>query len=298
MIYNRIVVAFLLAIPLAGFLIEFLLRRLRLRGYGHIAGDVRSIAKAIKGELDRDFGDLLIRGSMNSTPVLIRISTSDQRPALNIQIPAPANQSLYCVPNEHESEGMGQALPVSDASFNARFRLFSEEPRGARQLYCRSAILAEIQKVCVTAGSSLTLEDRRLELIEQVLPEEYLAQRVLETVPALLAIAEASRQIPGADAERPVKAPRQWNRFRTAYLGVPLLLLCSMALVARLQKPHEQPKAAVLPTGIPDDQAAQVPQLQEWRLAETGDFDPDAVAWLRQQGYEPTASLSGALAGG
>ncbi|MBZ5568565.1 MAG: hypothetical protein LAN64_12015 [Acidobacteriia bacterium] len=295
--YDGILIAVLVATPLAGFVIELLLRRMRLRGYGHIAGDVRAIVKAVHGETDRDSGDLLIRGSMSSSAVLVRFSRSDQRPGLNIQVPAAGNISLFCVPKGYETEAGRTPLPSSDLMFNARFRLSSDHPGVAEMLFCTPTILAEIHQLCRSSGNFLTLEQQRLEFSELLLEEASLSHRVLDCIRRMLTIAAASRQMPGADSERVMLFPRRWNWFRTAYIGGPILLLSSILLLAKLQKPVAVPHPPSAPSGIAQDEASQIPELQHWRLAQLGDFDPDAVAWLQQQGQQAQAAIRGVFAG-
>ena len=297
MTYDGIVAILVLAIPLAGFVAELLLRRLRLRGYGHIAGDVRAIVKAIHGEVDRDSGDLLIRGSMSSSPVLVRFSNSDQRPGLNIQVPAAAKVSLFCLPKGHESDGGLASLPVSDPVFAGRFRLSSNQPGVAEILFCTSRVLGEIYQVCRTSGSFLVLEQQRLELSELLIPEEDLRGRVLDCVRGMTTIAAASWQMPGADSEPVMQFPRRWNWFRTAYIAGPILLLSSLLLVAKLQRPAGVPQPPNLSFGIAAADASQIPELQHWRLAQPGDFDENALAWLRQQGQKPQGCIRAVLVG-
>jgi hypothetical protein len=297
MTYYGTVVAFLVATPLAGFVIEFLLRRVRLRGYRHIAGDVRAIVKAVHGEIDRDSGDVLIRGSMSSSPVLVRFSNSDQRPGLNIQMPAAANVSLFCVPKGHENDGGQASLPLYDPVLAGRFRLSSNQPGMAKILFCTPRILAEIDKVCRTSDSFLALEEQRLELNEALIPEEDLCGRVLDCIRGMIEIAAASRQMPGAESEQPIHYPRSWNWFRTAYIGVPVLLLSSMLLLAKLQKPVDVPQPPSVPSGMADAEASQIPEVQHWRLAQPDDFDANALAWLQQQGQKPQGRIRAVFVG-
>jgi hypothetical protein len=295
--YDEIVVTLVLAIPLAGVVIEFLLHRARLNGYGGIAGEVRAIARAVRGQIDRDGGDLLIRGSMSSSPVLVRFSRSDQRPGLNIQVPAAADVSVFCAPKGYEGQAGQAPLPLSDPMFSARFRLSSDHPGIATMLFCTPVILEEIRNLCRSSNTFLALEEERLEFSELLIPEENLSQRVLDCARRMVIIATASRQMPGADSKRVTQFSRRWNWLRTAYIGVPVLLLSSIQLVATLRKPVDVPPPLSVPPGMALNEAALIPELQHWRLAQPGDFDSDAVAWLQQQGQEANGAIRGAFAG-
>lgn len=294
MTYTEVVVALAVAIPLAGVATEFLLRQYRLRGYGDIAGEAAAIGRAIRGEIDRDSGDLLVRGTMSSSPVLVRFSHSDQRPGLNIQVPAAGNVSLFCVPRGHESGGRAR-LSSSDPRFDSRFRLSSNHPALANILFCTPATLAEIQKLCRTSHTFLALDQQRLEITELLIPEENLSQLVLDCIQAMIGIASASRQMPGAEPQPVVHFPRRWNWFRTAYIGAPVLLLSSILLFARLQRPVDVPQPLPASLGMAEDEASQIPDVQHWRLAQAADFDGDAAAWLQQQGQKANGYIGASL---
>jgi hypothetical protein len=233
---------------------------------------------------------------MNSSPVLVRFSHSEDRPGLNIQVPAADNVSLFCVPKGHEGGGE-MRLSTSDARFNSRFRLTSNHPVLANVLFLTPEILAEIQGLCCTSHTFLALDQRRLEMTDLLIPEENLSRRVLDCIRRMIRIASASLQMPGAEPLPAIPFAQRWNWFRTAYLAVPVLLLSSILLVARRPSSVDVPQPSPVPLGIAEDEASQIPDVQHWRLAQAADFDADAAAWLQQQGRQANGHIRASLTG-
>ena len=288
------IVIFLLAIviPLLGYIVEVLLGKFRLRGYGHIARDVRLLGTAIHGQADRDGEDVVLRGKAHSWPVSVRFSQSDLKPELNLRMSVPSSITLYCVPRDQKSEVGRVPLHSADPRFDARFRLSTNHPLEAR-IVLDSATMGEIEKLCSSTSTFLALEDRTLELSELVLPEDNVYQHVLSRIEGMAKITDATAQMPGAAATKAGSGfARQWNWFRTAYVGIPILLILSILVFAKAYKAPNAPSPPVPnPVGIASDEAAQIPDIQQWRLAQPLDFEPGALGWLQQQGSRFTGRI-------
>ena len=95
-----VIILLAVAILVLGYLVEVLLGKFRLRGYGHIARDVRLLAAAIHGKADRDREDVVVRGNAHSWPVSVRFSLSDQKPGLNIRMSVPFQHHAVLRPAE------------------------------------------------------------------------------------------------------------------------------------------------------------------------------------------------------
>lgn len=281
------------AIPLLGYIVEVLLGKFRLRGYRHIARDVRLLGTVIHGKADRDGDDVILRGMAHSWPVSVRFSHSDLKPGLNIRMSVPSNITLFCIPRNQEREVGRVALHAADPRFDARFRLSTNHPLEARIVFSPSVALVEVEKLCSSVATLLALENRILELSELVLPEDNVYQHVLSQIERMARIADAMAQMPGADAPKAGRGfARQWNWFRTAYVGIPILLILSILVLAGA---HKAPSAPATPApdqvGISPDEAARISDIQQWRLAQPLDFEPAALSWLQQKG----AALAGRI---
>ena len=246
------IVLFLLAvaIPLLGYIVEVLLGKFRLRGYRHIARDVRVLGTAIHGQAGRDGDDVVLRGKAHSWPVSVRFSRSELKPGLNIKMSVPSNITFYCIPRNQREVGR---VPLHSANprFDARFRISTDHPLEARVVFIANVKL-EVEKLCSSTSTLLALENRTLELSELVLPEDNVYQHVLSQIEGMAKIADATAQMPGAVATKADSGPpRQWNWFRTAYLGLPILLILSILVLNRAHKaPSAPPTPAPDPVGI------------------------------------------------
>ena len=273
------------AIPLLGYMVEVLLGKFSLRGYGEIARDVRLLATAIHGKTDRDGEDIVLRGTAHSWPVSVRFSQSDLKPGLNIRMSVPSDITLFCIPRSQEHEVGRVPLHSADPMFEARFRISTNHPSEARIVFSPDAELVEVEKLCASVSTLLALENRTLELSELVLPEDGVYEHVLGQIERMVKIVDATAQMPGAAAKASSGFARPWNWFRTAYVGLPILLVLSILLLARS---HNAPSAPATlapdPVGISRDEAAQISDIQQWRLAQPMDFEPFGLSWLRQQG--------------
>src|SRR5438552_10681624 len=143
-------IALLLAdlVVIAGLLGEWLARRHRLRGYPDIAPVVAGMAAALRGEVDRDGNDLLLRVNVQHWPVLVRFSNSDGQPGLNIRTPVEGRLALYCVPRSQSDAPHPEALSTGDAPFDARFRITASEPFLGRLLLSTDSVPNLLQRLC------------------------------------------------------------------------------------------------------------------------------------------------------
>jgi hypothetical protein len=299
------ILIFLLAvvIPLLGYIVEVLLGKFRLRGYGHIARDVRLLGTAIHGKTDRDGDDVVLRGNAHSWPVSVRFSHSDLKPGLNVRMSVPSSITLFCIPRNQEREVGRVPLHSADPRFDARFRISTNHPLEARIAFT-SNVRLEVEKLCSSTSTLLALENRTLELSELVLPEDNVYQHVLSQIEGMAKIVDATAQMPGAAATKAGSGfARQWNWFRTAYVGFPILLILSILVLNRAhQAPSVPPPLAPGPAGISRNEAAQISDIQQWRLAQPTDFEPAALSWLQQQGARlagriPVSFTNGATGG-
>ncbi|MBZ5513034.1 MAG: hypothetical protein LAN70_17950 [Acidobacteriia bacterium] len=286
-----IVIFLAVAILLLGYIVEVLLGKFRLRGYRQIAHDVRLLGAAIHGKADRDGEDVVLRGNAHSWPVSVRFSRSDLKPGLNIRMSIPSRITLYCIPRNQREVGR-VPLHTADPRFDARFRISTDHPLEARIVFT-SNVMSEVEKLCSSISTLLALENRTLELSELVLPEDRVYQHVLSRIEGMVKIADATAQMPGGAATKAGSGfARQWNWFRIAYVGIPILLILSLFVLAKTHKAPRAPAPQVLyPAGISGDEAAQIPDIQQWRLAQPADFEPGALSWMQQRGSRSTGRI-------
>jgi len=295
---REIAVLIALAIPLAGLLIEYIRTQLRLRDFRDIGRDLKTLRVSLGGNFDRDGEDLLLRGSYGQWPVLVRLSRSEYEAGVTVELPVPNNLTLFCYPVSHEGQEGQVPLRTSDERFMSRFRLSTNNsPLEVSMILSSPAVLAEFSKI-TESKTRILLENRILELSEPSIPEQ-LAARIINCVRGMARIASEANEVHGGSGSVPAPPKREQNWFRIGYVGVSVLILLVLLVAQLLNRPSKatvvSPVTSTGSASIPASLAAQVPQLQGWHVAETKDFDSDAVAWMQQQGQRTSGQISASL---
>ena len=292
-----IVVAVL--VPIVGWLLEAIRGRARLHGFANIAGEIRQLADDLNGDVDRDQTDLLIHGSFEKWPVLVRFSHSSGEPGVHIQIPVPSNLTLFCYPASHKGEEGQTMVRTSDEKFMSRFHLSTNNsPLEVSMILSSPEVVAELGKIC-DSQTSLALENRSLDLSSREIIPGALATRLMTCVRGMARVAREVVEAMGSgelDSRSGPKRPANW--FRITYLTAPVLILAALGVQAWMTRPAQNVSAETpKPTksSIPDALATQIPNLQDWHVAEAAEFDADASAWLQQQGQRPTGHVTAAI---
>jgi hypothetical protein len=296
-----IAVVLALAIPVVGFFVELIRGQLLLRDFSEIRKEIQTLVKGIGGEIDRDESDLLVRGHYGQWPVLVRFSRSEYEPGVSVQLPVPTNLTLYCYPVSHEGQEGSVPLRTSDERFMSHFRLSTNNsPLEVSMILSSPAVLAELSKI-MENQSYLTLENRNLELAEAVIVPDHLASRLMNCVRGMARIAAEATEVHGGSGAVPAAPKRKPNWFRVAYLAAPVVVFVVLGVIAFLERPSRQVEAQPAPASqhavMPQALAAQVPQLQDWHVSETADFDPAAVSWLQQQGQRASGHVTANMDG-
>lgn len=292
---REIVFLVALAIPIVGALVEFIRGQLRLSGFRELRKDLQMLAKDLEGEIDRDDEDLLVRGHYGHWPVLIRLSRSEYEAGVSIQMPVPANVTIFCYPVTHQGEEGSVALAISDQQFMAHFRLSTNNtPLEVSMILSSPAVLSELTKI--DSQTYVTLDNRTLELSEAVIVPEDLGPRLMSRVRGMARIAAEAMDVHGGANVAGIGAKRARNWFRVGYVTASVLLLVGIGIVEVAEQRATKAQAEVIPAqpvlGIPPALAAQLPQLDGWHVADGSELDINAGAWLQQQGQTATGHLT------
>jgi hypothetical protein len=290
---RELAIAVALLLPLAGFLLERWRCRLLIGKFGDIEPEVTSLRTQLNAELDRDGTDLLIRGNYQQWPVLVRLSRSEQEPAVTIELPVSSPLTLFCYPAGYRGEVGRTFLSTTDQKL-ARFRLSTNDSAAQVNVLMASNVIGEMAKVC-ESQTSVKLEDKLLRVTEKVMYPQQLARRLMVSITALRNIAIAA-----SGKERPTIIKKKFAWFRVAYISAAVVILLATvfpAVIEHLPKKTKEAEASSesissAPAVRVDPEMAQVPQVQNWRVAETQDFNSDGVAWLQQQGGSASGHIS------
>lgn len=282
-------------------IITMVARRVRrvhaLRGYHEFASEVKQITDALRhGEIDRDGGDLLIRGRLHGSPTFVRLSHSETQPGLNIRVPFPLPLSIYCVPKEMDDSTGGSVLRTGDTRFDSRFRIRADEPQMARLLLGNHVSIAAIQGLCCSSRTFVVIHNYHTEIRELLIPEQDLASHVLRHLKEGADLIAVARQLPGAKERDDGIAWPRWSRL-APYAVAAILLMAALLILPRNNQSPGTVTAQRSAPEIPHGDASKIPDLQNWQVMQADDFDSNGQGWLHQQGQTPEGRITGPFSG-
>jgi len=293
---RQIVILIAIALPVVSLLFRRIGRFFNLRGYRQLR--VRKLLKFIDAaEISREDGDLLIHGRFQGTAVLIRFSHSEHKPGLVLQAPFPYSLSLYCIHNDNReaATASGTIVRTGNSWLDTRFQVRSDKPGMAGVLMAGSRGSALLRELCCSSGTFVIISERRTEVRELVIPDQDVASHIhshLESITGLIGLAS---QLPGAASESAPGRRRHWWRYVPYAVSAGLIAAALLSGVAARRKQSEVVAIPTIDPGISPADAGNIPDVRKWRLMQPDDFDQQGMAWLRHQGQQATAAITGTL---
>jgi hypothetical protein len=289
----------LVSVALAGAVAAYVRDRVRFSGYRELTAEALRIARALHGEVFRDGADLVITGAWDRWPVMVRFSYSENTPGLSIRMGAPATFSLSVAPSRAEDAAGRVVLRTADEIFNTRFTIRSDDPMQARLFLDRRQASVCLRKLCRSAEHYLTVQPGLLELDQLGLPTRQTIGGLMDDVATLGSFAAELRAMPGAEAVRiEALSPKRSLVLRLALaLGV-VAATASIFMAAHPSLPESRGWSRdLVPAGVWPSDASHMQPLANWRLAQADDFDPAAIAWLRNNGQRVSGRIPGDYCG-
>ena len=286
-------------LAVVGVVVALIRRRATYSGYQDYTADVKLIAAALKGEIFRDGGDLVVSGNYGKMPSIVRFSNDEHTAGLNITVHAPATFALSVTPAEAPSREVGQTpIRTSDPGWDARFTTRTDQPSAASMFLTRQTEM-HIQRLCCTLNTYLSMGHGEIELSEAIIPSVP-GKHVLDHLKSILKLWDMLHGMPGAEDVpiTPFKREGQW--LLRGALAVGVIVAIGTVFAARqgggsATNPSEE--SATIPVGILPADAASMNELDGWRLATPDDFDLTASNWLRGSGVSPAGSIEGDFSG-
>ena len=293
-----VVIGVVVAVTLIGLIISYLRAGATMRGYGDIARDAEAIAKKLRADTFRDGDDLVISGYSGKFPTVVRFSYSENTPGLNIQMKVPANFTLSVVPKGARATEGRVLIKTTDDMFDARFAARTDQPTQARMFLTGKQAMAQLQKLCCSSKTFLTVTSGAMELSELVIPDTYMSKHVSDHLDSMAALAAALGAMPGADTVKITGYHRERSRVMQVAMAV-LVITGAIVVVSAVQERNKPVSVSAVVTepessGIAVKDQDKITGSEHWRVAKAGDFDADAVSWLRGQ---HSTEISGAFAG-
>ncbi|ABF39118.1 hypothetical protein Acid345_0113 [Candidatus Koribacter versatilis Ellin345] len=290
-------------IALASVIIPYINALRRYAGYSELRDDARAIEFFLRGETFRDLNDLVITGNTQSYRTTLRFSKEENTPAVNIRMDVPATFDMMLVPKDSPVTEGGQVVKTGNDQFDAKWVLRSNQPTQAKIFVAGDTTMKQIKKLCCSSRTFVEIQRGALEISELTLPEGSPSRHLIDHMESMAVIGKQLALMPGAaqvKVER-VSAPRPTSKVLAAVIAV-VAVCTGIAALANYEHSKKMNAAMVgsggSPVGIPADEALHIPDLQGWRLADSPDFDPSLVQWLRSSHVQPTGRLEGDFAGG
>ena len=286
-----VVVAVATGIFLVGVIVAWIQARIRTRGYTEIAGDVKAIAKELKGEIFRDGADLVISGRADKFPTVVRFSHGENTPALNVHMHAPCNFSLFLSPRNRPGEGGRMAVRLPN-ELDVPFQVRADHPVEARAFLAGETQMAHLGRLLSSSDGFLTFSRAKVEFSRLSLPAQAVGAVVIGHLASLSALAKVAGTMPGAST---VKIDDRREKRIVLKLAIAALVVLGITVVVGAVD-QKRPVPAITAASkvpvyapLPPADAAHIRGAEDWHLATTSDFDPVALANLRGQHPGPFA---------
>ncbi|MFL6299212.1 MAG: hypothetical protein ACJ71N_01235 [Terriglobales bacterium] len=303
--FHPIFVLLAVIVLLIGATIHFVRKSSTFRGYSDVAQDAQRLQSALKGETFRDGADLVVSGSKDKFPAMVRFSYDENTPGLNIRMSAPANFTLTISPKGAQASGEGRTLVrTGDDMFDARFTTKTDHMAQAKMFVGGKQALMLMQKLCCSSKTFLAISNGSIELSELVIPTPSTSAHVMDHVQNMSKLALQLQAMPGAETVK-VRAYEREGSSIVGKVAVATVLLAGLAIfVAQARKPDQtiaelkaQAGTNALPEGVLPLDATKLGSLNGWRLVTPEDFDPDVAAWVRGQGLKVQGRVAGDYSG-
>lgn len=283
----QIAIAVIAVVSLVGVIITTMRKSSVLAGYGEYRQDIQKIASTLKLEMFRDGDDVVLTGNHKNKPIQIRFSYSETTPGLNIRMQAPVSFTFSVVPKGATSTEGRVLVRTGDDMFDARFAARTDHPTQAKMLVSSKPMRVQMEKLCCSSKTFLTLTTGNIELSELVIPQPYTTRHVMDHLDSMAILADAVDDIPGAEKIKIVPYQREKSTpiFRIA---VAIGAITALAAIFVIQAPNanspmeegvQPPPAGILPVDEP-----LIINAHRWRAATADDFQPEIVNWMRSFG--------------
>jgi hypothetical protein len=287
------------ALSMVGAVIAFIRSTMTYSGYSGIVNDVRRIALAMRGEIFRDGADVVISGTYERLPAVVRFSNEESTPGLNIRIQAPATFLLSVVPaGAQVGEGGRNLVRTADEQFDSRFNTRTDQPMQAH-MFLNDETTGLLQRLACSKNTFVSIGNGAIELSELVIPDPDPGEHAIDHLKSMAKLSQALHRMPGSDRVKLLTFERShYVAARAAMVIGAVVALVSVFAATRVS--NSEPVSGVnqtLSAGILPLDATRISNTKDWRAATADDFDPAAVSWLRGNRKQPAGRITGNFSG-
>ncbi|HUR37283.1 MAG TPA: hypothetical protein VM009_05670 [Terriglobales bacterium] len=286
----QVAIAVIAVVSIVGVIISTMRKSSLLAGYGDYRHDIEKIASTLKLEMFRDGDDVVLTGNHKLHPIQIRFSYSETTPGLNIRMQAPVSFTFSVVPKGATSTEGRVLVRTGDEMFDARFAARTDHPTQAKMLVTSKPLRVQMEKLCCSSKTFLTLTTGNIELSELIIPQPYTARHVMDHLDSMSILANAVDDIPGAEKIKIVPYVREKSTpiFRIA---VAIGAITALAAIFVMQAPNAnaplEESSQPLPVGIMPVDMPLILNAERWHAATADDFLPEVLNWMRSYGVDP-----------
>jgi hypothetical protein len=280
-------------VTIVGVVISFMRKSSALAGYEELRNEVPKIASALRAEMFRDGEDLVIAGNYKRRPAQVRFSYAENTPGLNLRMQAPVSFTFSSVPKGARATEGRVLLRTGNDMFDAKFVSRTDHPTQAKMLVGGRASLQNIEKLCCSQKTYLTLTRGSIEVSELVIPAPYTSRHVLDHLESMSIVAATAEGIPGAESVKIVPYEREKSTpiFRLALIIAAIAAVLGVFFI-RPGSPDAALSAAAgtaapRAEGVDPIDAARIGDLKGWHAMRPEEYDPDAAGVLRGSGIDP-----------
>ena len=287
----QIAITVIAAVTLVGVILSTMRKSSLLAGYGEYRQDIQKIADQLKLELFRDGDDVVLAGNHKSKPVQIRFSYSENTPGLNIRMQAPVSFTFSVVPKGARATEGRVLIRTGDEMFDARFAARTDHPTQAKMLVSSKPMRTQMEKLCCSSKTFLTLTIGSIELSELIIPQPYTARHVTDHLDSMAMLSEAVDDIPGAEKIKitPYQREKSTPIFRIVLAIGAMTALAAVFVIGRPPTINALEDAGTpAPPGVLPVDMSLIPGVDKWRGATADDFPPEVANWMKSYGVEPS----------
>lgn len=281
-------------VAVVGLIISLVQRGANYKGYEEYASEIDRIAKTMKAEIFRDGDDLAVTGNHKNYPVQLRFSYSETTPGLVIRMQAPVSFTFSVVPKgERATEGR-VLVRTGDDMFDARFASRTDHPTQAKMLVSSKAMRTNLEKLCCSSKTFVTLVTGAIEVSELVIPGPYTARHVMDHLDSMAVVAKGCGDIPGAEKVKVTPYEREKSSPTTKLAiagGIVAAMIAIFVMAPATSANLKEVAGTPPPEGVSALHVQYMPDLQGYRGARAEDFDPTVASWMRGSGVPPSGQM-------
>lgn len=274
-------VAILVAI--IGIVLYWVRRFAVFRGYKDIAAAVQQLASTLKTQAVRENHDVVVAGHFQGRPAIVCFSSGVHAPAFSIELRAPVTVDLLLVPPGDSKDGR-VVMRSGSADLDRKFDARTNTPAEARMFLAEKDVLADLEQLCCSRHTRLSLAAHSIKLSELTIPDPT-AAHVIDHLNAMARIADRLEAMPGADQIKVQPLPRRgssWTIRVTLAAGLVGLVVLLFAQPYNRSSTGQRPNRVPSGAGIPAADAARMQKLEGWRVVGADDFSGLSQWFLRQ----------------